>query len=403
MNNNQNYIEFNDIINSKIVAVDLFEKKILIKNFYGNEFDAQNYLKTSNKNIRKYIYNLRERKKNITFTIVTTLNCNLSCSYCYEKNYKNISQVLSNNKCFEICEYIIKYINYYKAERVKIIFTGGEPLLNKKAIFYIMEFFSNKKILPDVLFKFSIVTNGTISLSLPELKFLNEHGLDLIQVSLDGSQEIHNKRRLAKFNAFEKTKKFLFDNSKYDFSIVIRTNIDEENIAYYADMLDNIKELKNKNVMLSLYQTEKPICERCINNFTNKDQSILLTAIDIAINKGFTLVPQKLFFSACISIVEIGQFIDTEGNIYKCGGMIGHKNEIVGNINNFENMLYNVSNYIDKKLSDDCYTCKMFPLCSGGCIYNKYYTIGCSKEFKASIYNKIRNNLILYLKKEKLW
>lgn len=400
MKNEENYIEFNNIFDSKIVAVDLFEKKISIKNLSEKNFDQESYLKPANKDIKEYINNIRQKHKNITFTVVTTQNCNLSCTYCYEKKYKDINKILTKNKCNDICQYILKYINYYNSEKVKIIFTGGEPLLNKEAIFYIVDFFSNNNISKKVLFTFSIITNGTISLSKEEFRYLNNNGLDLIQVSLDGPKEIHNKRRLSNFDAYQKTKDFLLSCSNFDFLTVIRTNIDNENIDYYQEMLNNLNELKSRNIIFSLYQTEKTICDRCITTSYKQDQNILIRAMNITVNSGFNLYKQNLFFSACISLVEVGQFIDTQGNVYKCGGMLGHKEEIVGDIYNFEEIIINVRKYINKKLSEDCFNCRMFPICTGGCIYNKYYNKDCDPHFKMNIYNKIHNSLILYLKEK---
>lgn len=391
-----NYILYPDIIDKRIVSVDLFNQKIRIDKGHDMIVNLESNLNPPKTDVLNYLNTIRRHPKGAVFGIVTTYACNLSCVYCYEKSYQKQSDMLSAKLSKDICEYIIKYINYYQFNSAKLIFTGGEPTLNMDTILFItrvlFEYFKSV----NTKFSFSIVTNGTINIS-KYFSELKNYGLDLIQISLDGTKEIHNTRRCSNFDAYGKTLNFIEECVKNQIQSVIRTNIDDNNIRCFEGMLNDIRNLDKDFLTLSLYQTEKTICDRKVGENDLSNMNNILKAYSIAKSYGFRISKYNPFSAGCISLVTVGQFIDPNGSIYKCGGMIGHDNEIVGSIYNFQKMIKGIEKYIDQKITNDCIMCKMFPACTGGCIYKKHYTQQCDKKFKLYMYKKIQAGIELYL------
>ncbi|UCH93473.1 MAG: hypothetical protein JSV88_24820, partial [Candidatus Aminicenantes bacterium] len=72
-------------------------------------------------------------QKNLSLTIVTTLDCNLNCIYCYEGNHPvQYADSILEQDILKFTSEKIKSMGY------KSIYTtwyGGEPLLNKEFIF----------------------------------------------------------------------------------------------------------------------------------------------------------------------------------------------------------------------------------------------------------------------------
>lgn len=118
----------------------------------------------------KVYYNLKNEKideaeKNCPpcFLVVPTYNCNLRCTYCYERTYKidnikekNLLQIIDRQ--FDIIDNIVeKYrmnnLKYYNPKDIRITIMGGEPLLkvNKNIIEYIFDKVKERKHSVDIV------------------------------------------------------------------------------------------------------------------------------------------------------------------------------------------------------------------------------------------------------------
>lgn len=120
-----------------------------------------------------------------TLFIKPTKDCNLNCEYCDLKAEDTEMSV-------EMAKKIISFIKQSDEEFDRILFTGGEPLLNVDTI---MEFANS---FPDVDLK--IITNGTIlNEKVRKLFIENEDRLDII-LSFDGPKEIQDNNRSNSFD-----------------------------------------------------------------------------------------------------------------------------------------------------------------------------------------------------------
>lgn len=116
--------------------------------------------------------------------------CNLNCKYCHFHEKHSI--VTANMDVMQILENVKAYANHV----FKIGFVGnGEPFLDfpllKSYISYIAD---NKWI------QAYTITNGTVNISDADIRFLEEHGVN-VGFSIDGYPSLHNANRC---NSFEK-------------------------------------------------------------------------------------------------------------------------------------------------------------------------------------------------------
>ena len=125
---------------------------------------------------------------------VLTENCNFGCSYCFvkrdEKDHAG-AKIMSLETAQEgldfFCTQIAKDETRFSEEK-NIIFYGGEPLLNKRTLKFILEKVAEYKItgkLPE-LTRLSIITNGSL-LDQENIDLLRQYGVS-IGVSLDGDE-----------------------------------------------------------------------------------------------------------------------------------------------------------------------------------------------------------------------
>ncbi len=121
---------------------------------------------------------------------------------------------------------------------LKITWYGGEPLLNFDVIKHLSKKIKDFTTNNNILYKASIITNGYL-LSYDYAKFLSRHNVKIVQITLDGPQKIHDKRRRHKDNLG--TYKVIIENIKNTANlfenIMIRFNVDKTNEMYLKDLI----------------------------------------------------------------------------------------------------------------------------------------------------------------------
>jgi len=139
-------------------------------------------------------------------------DCNFNCSYCFQDEYTN-----PDRRCgTDVIDSFFDYVSVEFAGRKKYItLFGGEPLLPGKQAQETIEYFIEKtnKIGLDL----AIVTNGySLEKYVPILK---KARIREIQVTLDGAQETHDKRRM------HKNKQGTFEAISQGVSVLLESNI----------------------------------------------------------------------------------------------------------------------------------------------------------------------------------
>jgi MoaA/NifB/PqqE/SkfB family radical SAM enzyme len=115
--------------------------------------------------------------KPCTVTWEITLECNLDCCYCFSKNSTDVGTLR-----YELIDKI--FDNIKNAEVMRVILTGGEPLIDLEKLFYILHKLSMIEI--GVI----LSTNGTL-LDDNLAKKISRY-VSAVQISLDGKQTTHN-------------------------------------------------------------------------------------------------------------------------------------------------------------------------------------------------------------------
>jgi len=125
----------------------------------------------------------------LSATFHLTHHCNLRCSYCYTGEKRPLA--MTYETIDQSIIFIKKELEKLKTNQLHITFFGGEPLLEKEKIFYIIDKFGQQKEL-EVSFRMS--TNGTL-LSENLMQRLYSNGV-FISLSIDGHPEIHDRHRV---------------------------------------------------------------------------------------------------------------------------------------------------------------------------------------------------------------
>lgn len=348
----------------------LIKARILVDN---QEDDLNVYLADVLKN--------RYNSSDMALTILPTRGCNFGCIYCYEQDRPNVLMNEQTEKA------IVKFVcSNSNLKRLSVVWYGGEPLLNFDSMVRLTKMFKQL----NIEYSAKIVSNGYL-LTKEKADLMKDLAIRNIQITFDGSEEIHNQRRF--LLGGQPTYRKIMDNLKYllsinkEITIDIRTNIDRRNKDDYNKFYQDFKsEINDKRVTMYPGFVSDLLSSECVSPEFNiseggyKAQFIL----DIFDNYGIEIKSflPKYRRHSCVASKYFAFVVGPEGELYKCWRMVGNQKETIGNVNDGSFDMVKFSKYLigaDYTLDSKCLQCEFITLCGGGCplvrMRNKYEKI----------------------------
>ena len=348
----------------------LIKARILVDN---QEDDLNVYLADVLKN--------RYNSSDLALTILPTRGCNFGCIYCYEQDRPNVLMNEQTEKA------IVKFVcSNSNLKRLSVVWYGGEPLLNFDSMVRLTKMFKQL----NIEYSAKIVSNGYL-LTKEKADLMKDLAIRNIQITFDGSEEIHNQRRF--LLGGQPTYRKIMDNLKYllsinkEITIDIRTNIDRRNKDDYNKFYQDFKsEINDKRVTMYPGFVSDLLSSECVSPEFNiseggyKAQFIL----DIFDKYGIEIKSflPKYRRHSCVASKYFAFVIGPEGELYKCWRMVGNQKEAIGNVNDGSFDMVKFSKYLigaDYTLDSKCLQCEFITLCGGGCplvrMRNKYEKI----------------------------
>lgn len=343
---------------------------------------------------------VERQKEQRTITFIMTYDCNFRCPYCFEGDAYLKKEVITP-------EQIDAALNLAGDGVQTICMFGGEPLLPKTRP--VLEHLFRKA--PDKTYQF--FTNGYYLTEF--LGLLLSINISQILITLDGSEESHNSRRVLA-NGQPTYKKIMDGVEKClenGINIRIRMNLDksnyEEGISLREELLDKFSKYKanlsfelttlvgdshdeRMDIMTEIYHSDSKHSsedrER-INNFITKKNSILDHLV-----YGRDINP---LYAYCYAHVD-GMAFDPYGDIYPCLGCVGKHRFSIGkyypSVEFKENSIRNRN--IEK--IPECRDCTYSLLCGGGCPMKLHESGDFFKPVCYSIKTLLHNELPLFYK-----
>ena len=172
-----------------------------------------------------------------------TNRCNKRCSHCYQENYNGKEFPLDTLKkiVYEYLELLHEY-NKSNSQSIKgqINITGGEPFI-REDIWELLDLFRHYK----KHFDFGVLTNGSL-LNEEVVKRLKNYNPRMVQVSLDGNKETHDKIRGA--NSYNEVIKALSLLKKYNIYSLVSFTANNVNYREFKQVVKTAKKLKASKV-----------------------------------------------------------------------------------------------------------------------------------------------------------
>lgn len=312
----------------------------------------------------------------ISFVIAPSLDCNMSCVYCFEKDHRS-KKVMNDEVIRQTIEFIKKIVNRCESLKVlNVTWFGGEPCLQKEIIFEISKeliSFSSKQ---NIKYTSKIVTNGLLMNSELTNKFVKLCGIKQAQITLDGMAKTYAKNKRTDVNSFDTVIRNIQDITDF-IHVNIRINITPSTKSEILDLTKYLLEDCNLASRIKIHYA--PV--RAWNNDTKEVLSgceyiqILKDIHNYVTKKGWqdSLAQQRPIKSIlpCGSMQAMNCVIGPDGNLFRCEHNINDDKWRIGDI--FNGFLHNYADmqYLLNNIYDKCSTCKAFPICAGGCIADK--------------------------------
>lgn len=336
--------------------------------------------------IRYQMQSARFDRKQLCLTIAPTMDCNFRCEYCYEKENRK-SGLMNESVISDLIHFIDERLD--DCTGLNITWYGGEPLLAADTIHKISMQLINRCNDKDINYSASMISNGYL-LNRKNIEIINECQIKFIQITLDGDEESHDKRRyLANGNGtFGIILQNLKDNKDIIPPISLRVNIDKSNpkALYEVQNIIDSAELSDKVKIYPGRITSINGCCSSANCMTDEEFSALETEYYLETKDGIHyLFPRRIISNCCADHFR-NCVIDNNGIIYKCWDDIGYADKSVGSLKDgiFPNRTYLEYILTDPTMDPECKNCSVLPICLGGCPHEFQTNRKCSK-YKFSI------------------
>lgn len=311
----------------------------------------------------------------LSLVLVPFSGCNFACPYCFEKNKE--PHLMSD----ATIEHLVKFVNGHKrAKRLSLTWYGGEPLAAFPTIQKIHRRLTEGTQLPIV--GHSIVTNGYL-LDDAMLDFFAETRLDSLQITLDGTEERHNRTRFLKATGegtFQVILRHIDDAVRRlpDCRISIRVNINKDNEADFILLYRELGERysgKKVHIYPGLIREDTTdACSLCYRSFKGEEVFPLYRRLDEA-GAHVEFFPHTAKKGCMVHWLN-AYIVGPRGEIYKCWNDVGDARKVVGYIHRRQlsnrALLARYMNDVSAFADPACRSCSVFPICDGGCANYRY-------------------------------
>jgi uncharacterized protein len=380
------------------------------------------------RNLAAYLTRVKNDSSELNVTVLTTLQCNFACDYCYQGDrgdYNKFAEKMTLETAGQVGEWIEREMDRVRPGRFVLTFFGGEPLLNLPVLYYLSERLAAAARGRGIEIGISIITNGLL-LTSEIVDRLLPFGLQGVKITLDGDRETHDRMR--PLRGGQGTFDRIIDNMRRvagRVKIAIGGNFDERSADSYPALLQFLKEqefadklikvnfkpvvrssdggsgtrfgadrrpsLANGGLMLTAVGGDgapiKPLGGTCMTS-AGAGGGTTCDSCDFLDDKmtflreetrryGFP-TPDGVHNGPCHVHMTHAHTIGPDASLYACPGFTGEKALATGHIDDRLDPLRALAKEQFDRLSpwDECGDCAFIPVCAGGCIAASHATLG---------------------------
>lgn len=292
--------------------------------------------------------------KNLMINI--TEKCNLTCKHCYITNKNRTDFPIKKLKS------IIK--EFYELQGIKLVITGGEPLLYSQLLDLLI-------FLKDLPLIKVILSNGVLFSNYPKILSLLKENYFEVFVSIDGLEKTHNDFRDS--DCFQKSIEGIKIMLKEGITVSINTMVHKQNLNEFDSLFNLFKSLgkiKNWSIDIPTFDQNTPKSTQEKYKVTAEEGGEILKNY----GWGEYHTSESYDFACGPNIMAI----DVMGIVTKCGFFydknIGNVSEL--GIKKSWELIQKILNWKISNLKCCELGCEYLESCRGGCRYRAYQANG---------------------------
>ncbi|MBE0447229.1 MAG: 4Fe-4S cluster-binding domain-containing protein [Actinobacteria bacterium] len=358
-------------------------------------------------------------EKRLSFVICPTYSCNLRCTYCFEGGLTHDNRLYMDSKdVVRVFAAIDKLRQVYNKRKSSVDLFGGEPMLprNKGFVSELLREARGRSL------PVSIVTNGIHIEQFTGLLSAYKDQIKLVQITLDGPKDVHDKRRKFANNkgTFGKVCSSISTLLELQIKVVVRVNVDLQNV-------DSIDQLFNHMVTSGWVGNPYFTCDLSpVQDHALKGTYKFILPEDMLIERIFeslkripdssnvlqlnmfrTLRHIKSVLSNSRSVQPLLYYCEAnnlenmvfgpDGYIYACTECMGNEELAIGKFRPRLKMHDEAVKMWDGRsilTVNKCRECDIALLCGGGCAYSALTVNG---DINEPVCNRTRETIFAYL------
>jgi len=380
-----------------------FSSYLLERGYAYNNFEDENT--SINKAYSEF--NDEISQSEVQLMLVPTYGCNLACTYCYQGNgteqsdeskgtdstlpIVNMSSkptMISKDTVDAFFDYA--RINFPKSTHKPFLtLFGGEPLANSPVQRKIIEYIIDK--CAEENYELSAVTNGYDFIEYVDI--LKKAKIKEIQFTLDGSKDVHDKRRATanKKGTFDRIIAGIEAAVHNKMPVNLRSVVDMENIKDIVNLAEFLDKKGWLDLPPELFKTQMGRNYELFDCYAKPQH--LMTQAELwgefaSLSKTYPVLSKlhRPDFKGIRHLVDTGELymasfdtcpacksewvFDLYGNIYGCTASCGREEYLLGTFwpeVNLNTDLINTWKSRDVKSIPECKNCKYDVICGGGC------------------------------------
>ena len=370
---------------------------------------------TERRSLEAYFTSVKRDRSELNVTILTTLQCNFACDYCFQGDhgdYNKFAEKMPIDTAHRVADWIERQLDEIAPERFLLTFFGGEPLLNLPVMYAIAERAWQATAARGVRLGINIITNGLL-LTPDVVDRMEPYGLNGIKITLDGDKDTHNRMR--PLRGGQGTFDRIVENIRRvagRVPIAIGGNFDESSVDSFPGLLEFLRqqEFADKLVKVNfkpVIATRTPapkgtfaltpvgadgkplnslngtcmslmgegggsVCDNC--DFLDEKMSFLRAETR---RHGFP-TSDGVHEGPCHVHHEHAHTVGPDGSLYACPGFTGELGLSTGHIDGRKDARRETQRERFDRLDPwkDCGDCAFIPVCAGGCLVASHTQAG---------------------------
>jgi len=352
---------------------------------------------------------VREDRSQLRVTVLTTLQCNFACDYCYQGDHGDYNvgaAKMSLDTAARVAAWVETRLDELGPESLALTFFGGEPLLNLPVMFYLAERLWTSSRSRGVRMQASVITNGLL-LTPDVVDRLLPFGLTGVKVTLDGDRETHDRMR--PLRGGQGTFDRIIENVRRvagRVPISIGGNFDASSVDSYPALLDFLREQefapavakvafkpvvtppdpKGLIPLTAVGADGRPLGATCMTSagagagmcdnchFVDEKMAFLREETR---KRGFRTV-DGVHMGPCEIHRRHAHTVGPDGSLYACPGFTGDLAQSTGHIDGSADAARTraAARFDGLAAWEACDDCAFIPVCAGGCTTAAHAELG---------------------------